>query len=60
MTQWCDHGLASPGAVSQNGALHRNTLRSVTVAGNVGDDVAGLANGGAKLPTLKPSQPSYR
>jgi hypothetical protein len=44
--------LASPGAVSQNGALHRNTLRPVTIAGNFGEDVAGLADGGAKLPTI--------
>jgi hypothetical protein len=52
--------LLSPGAVSQNGGLHRNALRPVTIAGNFGEDVAGLADGGAKLPTIKPSQPSYR
>ena len=43
--------LASPGAVSQNGA--RNTLRPVTIAGNFGEDVAGLADGRGETPHHK-------
>ena len=51
--------LGKPRAVSQNGGLHRNTRRPVTIAGSSGDDVAGPGDGGAKLPTIKPSQPGY-